>query len=598
MAVHWPIVFNLVNSIVGVSVLAIPFCFHECGVLLGALVMLSSAWITKKSCLLLLTAAQMARRRSYESLAHHSYGALGKLAVEASIIGLCFGTLCAFHVIIGDLAPLVFSNLFGLQAGNSSRTIVMMVLSIGIGLPLALMRNISSLAAVSAMSLIFYAGFVTQTIFSAIPHLMEGHWKDHINFWRPVGVLRCLPIFSLSFSCQTQLFVLYDSLPEPSVKKMEEVINTGINIASFVYLSVGSMCYVTFYDTGVTGDVLINYGNSFLAQVLKTGFVMSVIVSIPLIAFPMRASINSLLFPSQTAGTENMPGGPGYMPQNRFVIITVSAVCITLLIGILIPEIEFVLGVTGATMGTLIAFIIPSLMFLVAVNDTQNSLRSVARVILCIGLVCFIGSTISVLTAPSSHHDTDFVKATPSGPAPTNPVLIVRDGSINVSHGGSIEKAKEDVDKLNVNLKPAVVDSVEKDVKVDHLDKEHVVDAGGDKRVEPANPHPPEEKAVKGSEKILGDSLNRQLMSTDDQNVVKKKEQSSKPLAQEKKDEKVTKMEVDLDPKVEVSKEEIDAEILKLKDKKAEVDADIKNLEEIKAKARHEITLTPRRRRI
>ena len=35
-----------------------------------------------------------------------------------------------------------------------------------------------------------------------------------------------------------QLFALYETLPEPSVKKMEEVVNTGINIVASVYFLV------------------------------------------------------------------------------------------------------------------------------------------------------------------------------------------------------------------------------------------------------------------------------------------------------------------------------------------------------------------------
>ena len=35
-----------------------------------------------------------------------------------------------------------------------------------------------------------------------------------------------------------QLFVLYDSLPEPSVKRMQNVVNTAMNIVSLIYFLV------------------------------------------------------------------------------------------------------------------------------------------------------------------------------------------------------------------------------------------------------------------------------------------------------------------------------------------------------------------------
>ena len=35
-----------------------------------------------------------------------------------------------------------------------------------------------------------------------------------------------------------QLFALYETLPEPSVKKMEGVVNTGLNVVAAVYFLV------------------------------------------------------------------------------------------------------------------------------------------------------------------------------------------------------------------------------------------------------------------------------------------------------------------------------------------------------------------------
>ena len=42
-----------------------------------------------------------------------------------------------------------------------------------------------------------------QVIIAAIPNLMSGVWISKVVFWNPDGIFKCLPIFSLAFSCQT-----------------------------------------------------------------------------------------------------------------------------------------------------------------------------------------------------------------------------------------------------------------------------------------------------------------------------------------------------------------------------------------------------------
>ena len=53
------------------------FVYPQCGILLCTVAILFSAWLTKKSCSLLLKAGQVARRRNYEGLGELFVGFMG-----------------------------------------------------------------------------------------------------------------------------------------------------------------------------------------------------------------------------------------------------------------------------------------------------------------------------------------------------------------------------------------------------------------------------------------------------------------------------------------------------------------------------------------
>ena len=137
----------------------------------------------------------------------------------------------------------------------------------------------------------------------------------------------------------------------------------------------------------------------------------------------------------RSGSSENLPGGANFIPQDRFTYLTLAIISGTLMLGILFPQgkcslklminkillslkkyplilekqnslvldillfiwelyycnrnqanflffvVEFVLALTGATMGTLIAFIFPSTMFLHVVSE-KTSARLIAKVCL------------------------------------------------------------------------------------------------------------------------------------------------------------------------------------------------------------------------
>merc|ERR1712076_106487 len=130
---------------------------------------------------------------------------------------------------------------------------------------------------------------------------------------------------------------------------MIAIIHKAINLVNMFYVTVGLFGYIAFYKAGVHGDVMENFPGGFLTILVKFGFLLSVVVSFPLMCFPVRSSINSLLFSDkkQSILHDVITNSSGYIAPDKFVMISLGLVSGTLVIGILVPKIEVVLSITG-----------------------------------------------------------------------------------------------------------------------------------------------------------------------------------------------------------------------------------------------------------
>ncbi|KAH9401117.1 hypothetical protein TYRP_002707 [Tyrophagus putrescentiae] len=476
---------NLGNSIIGVSILAMPLCYRQCGILLSVLVLGLSALLNQFSCYLLLKSAIINRRKNYELLAYDVFGAGGKTLVEICMLFYLLGTCIAFFVIVGDIAPSLVAASLGVDNGPHLRTLIVTGLGMFVIFPLGLMRNVESLTSFSMVSLVGRLPLpraandltclrqaLRPAAAAAQPPPPLNVWTE-VNLWDSTFVISYLPIFSMALSCQGQIFEifqqdLYQADSFRSLKFMVKSTKRAILLTSVAYTLIGLFGYLAFFDVpGITGNILQSLPGGLLTQLTLLLFLLTLLTSFPLCLFPCRTSLHSLLFRTGHGYSDVLSTAHSAhaMSDAHFRLLTMLLIVTTMSVSIIFPHVELVLALVGSTAGAVICFLIPALIF-IRLSDKNTVEYLLSYLLVFFGAVILVFCTFSALHSISVARDVEMEekineikqKSTVAFvPPPPPPLKTITERSPVAGKEKEKEKEKELLLEKKKNSPPVVV---------------------------------------------------------------------------------------------------------------------------------------------
>jgi len=296
---------------------------------------------------------------------------------------------------------------------------------------------------------------------------------------------------------------------------------------------------VTFCTSEVGGNILTAYSPGFVIQLIKLGFVLSVAVSFPLVVFPCRTSIHSLLFRKGVTGPAEAL--TNYIPPTKFNVITVGSA-----VGIIFPSLMFIRVQQKNTMEKFFAQIILVVGVGMMVVGTYSNLHEANRSMESImeeknAHIELVEKSLGVKTpAPDVAHAGVDKNAMTSSPAPVIPGPDLRKAAV-----------AEDAER-----REPVVPYPPKDEDLVPEEKQQEKTTGADKRIE----------KVAGKESTSVQKLNSSRSNENvDRKEIKKLEEGL-----EKKVKKVVQKEKELEVR-ERKADELLQELQKQKDEQKQL---------------------------
>jgi len=303
-------------------------------------------------------------QKSYDQLVRHVLGNTMAVVFKVIVVLYCFGVCTGYVIIIGDLLPEILQTWAGVDDYNSppfylSKIFLQMIIIIFIISPLCSFSSIDSLKYASAFAVFAVMYFTLVVLIRSFQYIgsdeFEASRAQYFNWG--AAIFSGIPIIAFALGGHVQSISVYQELQPGKRNRTDWLKVSGGMIASLslVYLLVSVFSYYRYLpdDGNILEAMLVYDPSDVLVQVSSLMMTVVVVLSYPLMAWPMRQSFEQLVFD---------PVQP--IRAVWKIAITSILIFLTFLIAVLVDNLDVVFGLTGSTGATLVKFIIPGWIYI------------------------------------------------------------------------------------------------------------------------------------------------------------------------------------------------------------------------------------------
>ncbi|XP_045927514.1 sodium-coupled neutral amino acid transporter 4 isoform X2 [Micropterus dolomieu] len=457
-------VFNLSNAIMGSGILGLSFAMANTGIVLFTILLIAVAILSLYSVHLLLVTAKEGGSLIYEKLGERAFGWPGKMAAFGSITMQNIGAMSSYLFIVKYEMPEVIRAFLGLEEISGewylNGNYLVVFVSIGIILPLSLLKNLGYLGYTSGFSLscmVFFLGVVIykKTQLPCPLPFFYGHSSNlsmnasdmpglyppqnssaHMDFSRadvspavlgshdahhssgvhfaphPDDEEMCtpkyfifnsqtaytVPILAFAFVCHPEVLPIYSELKDRSPKKMQNVSNLSIFTMLIMYMLSALFGYLTFYDN-VEAELLHTFTKVYKFDTMLLLVRLAVLTAVTL-------TVPIVLFPIRSSITTLLFSGREFS-WTRHMLIAAAILAFNNMLVIFVPTIRDIFGFIGSSAATMLIFILPAAFYLRLVKSVpfRSPQKIGATVFLVVGIIFMIGS-LSLIVLDWVHNPT------------------------------------------------------------------------------------------------------------------------------------------------------------------------------------------------
>uniref|UniRef100_A0A8C6U5P5 Solute carrier family 38 member 3a n=1 Tax=Neogobius melanostomus TaxID=47308 RepID=A0A8C6U5P5_9GOBI len=389
-------VFNLGNAIMGSGILGLAYAMANAGVVTFLVLLTVVAVLSSYSIHLLLKSSGIVGIRAYEQLGYRAFGTPGKMAAGIAITLQNIGAMSSYLYIVKYEFPLVIQAFLKVDKPMGewylNGNYLVVIVSIAVILPLALMKQLGYLGYTSGFSLSCMVFFLISVSFlfcsmlaadivssdarsdtsqfGTYPRSIHGDLLVHFQ------TAYTIPILAFAFVCHPEVLPIYTELRK--YKKMQHVANISIAVMYIMYFLAALFGYLTFYGE-VEAELLHTYSRidpyDTLILCVRVAVLTAVTLTVPIVLFPVRRAIQQMMFPNKTF---NWP---------RHIAIAFVLLTLINLLVIFAPNILGIFGIIGATSAPCLIFIFPAIFYIRIVPKEEEPLRSPQKIL----AACFAG---------------------------------------------------------------------------------------------------------------------------------------------------------------------------------------------------------------